>query len=43
MRILGYIVALAIGAAAVIAGISGTDQGQTSALGVPFWILLARV
>ena len=40
MRIIGYIVALAVGAAAVIAGISGTAQGHTSTLAVPCWILL---
>lgn len=40
MRIIGYIVALAVGLAAVIAGISGTAQGKISILFVPCWILL---
>jgi hypothetical protein len=40
MRTVGYIVALVVGAAAVIAGISGTAQGQSSTLFVPCWILL---
>ena len=40
MRIIGYIVALIVGAAAVIAGISGTAQGKTSILFLPCWILV---
>ncbi len=40
MRIIGYVVALAVGVAAVIAGIVGTSQGQASMLLVPCWILV---
>jgi len=40
MRIIGYIVALVVGVAAVIAGISGTAQGHASTLFLPCWILV---